>query len=81
VVSELAAQLGLGFVQRELTVDDVSQADEALLSGTPYCLLPVTRMNRTPIGNGCPGVIFPRLVNAWSGAVGIDIARQMTGNH
>lgn len=80
VVIELADRLGVRFCQRELTVDDVLQADEALLSGTPYCLLPVTRLNGKPIGEGCPGASFRRLVEAWSREVGVDIAGQLIGH-
>lgn len=77
MVKQLAARLGIGFSESDLTVDDVVHADEAMLSGTPYCLLPVTRINDRAIGDGPPGKIFRRLIAAWSDEVGIDIVRQM----
>lgn len=77
VVRELAAGLGIDFSERDLTVDDVEKADEALLSGTPYCLLPVTRINGKAIGYGRPSEVFHRLIAAWSDEVGTDIARQL----
>ena len=80
MVIELAARLKVRFGQRELTVDDILQADEALLTGTPYCLLPVTRLNGRSIANGRPGAVFQRFVEAWSREVGIDIARQLSGD-
>lgn len=77
VVKELAAGLGIDFSERDLTVGDVEKADEALLSGTPYCLLPVTRINGKAIGYGRPGEVFHRLIADWSDEVGTDIARQL----
>jgi hypothetical protein len=40
------------------------------------CLLPVTRFNGRPIGNGKPGAVFSRLLDAWSAWVELDIAGQ-----
>ena len=78
VLLELAAKLGIPAVQRELRPEDVAGADEVLLSSTPVCVLPVTRFNGRPIGDGRPGELFRRLLAAWSDLVGIDIAAQAT---
>ena len=75
-VSELAEKLGIPCGEGELTPDDVAGADEALLTSTPFCLLPATRFNGRPIGDGAPGQIFHRLLAAWSESVGIDVAAQ-----
>jgi len=75
-VHELARKLGIPAAQRELTPDDVARADEVLLTSTPMCLLPVTRFNGRPIGEGIPGRVFGRLLAAWSDLVGIDIMAQ-----
>ena len=53
-------------------------ADEAFTSSTPYCILPVTKINGKPIGTGQPGPVFARILSAWSRAVGLDIVLQMT---
>lgn len=76
VVLELARELGISTVQRELRPEDVASADEVLLTSTPMCLLPVARFNNRPIGDGRPGEVFPRLLAAWSELAGIDIAAQ-----
>jgi len=76
VVIELAAQLGIPLTERELHPDDVATADEALLSSTPNCLLPVARFNGQPIGKAADRPIFNRLLAAWNNLVGIDIADQ-----
>lgn len=76
VLTELAAEIGIRTGQRDLTPQDLATADEVLLSSTPFCLLPVTRLDRKPIGGGQPGPIFRRLLVAWSERVGVDIAGQ-----
>jgi branched-subunit amino acid aminotransferase/4-amino-4-deoxychorismate lyase len=75
-VKHLAAGLGVDFFDRHLTLDEVAAADEALLSSTPFCLIPVTRLNGRPIAEGVPGPMFARLIAAWNEYVGLDIAAQ-----
>lgn len=77
MVIELAAELGIPFVERDLQVYDVCNADEALESTTPFCLMPVTRINHIPIGNGKPGPMCFRLLELWSKKVGLDIVAQI----
>jgi branched-chain amino acid aminotransferase len=76
-VIELAAKLGIPFVERNFQVFNVINADEAFTSSTPYCLMPVTKINGLPVGDGRPGPIFERLITAWGELVGIDIVRQI----
>jgi len=76
-VIELAASLGIAFVEKDIQVHSVMNADEAFMSSTPYCLLPVTKINGVPIGNGQPGPVFWKLIAAWSAAVGLDIPQQI----
>ncbi len=78
-VIELAARLGIPFVERDVQVFSVINADEAFLASTPYCLLPVTKINGLPIADGRPGPIFHRLLTAWSRDVGVDIEKQVLG--
>ncbi|HVA48844.1 MAG TPA: aminotransferase class IV [Pirellulales bacterium] len=76
-VIELAAQLGMAFVERDIQTYHAVNADEAFLASTPYCLMPVTKINGLPIGDGKPGPVFRRLLDAWSELVGVDIERQI----
>ena len=77
-LDELAASLPMIFAQQgRITADDLANADEAFLTSTPTCLLPVTKFNGQPIGSGWPGPIFRKLIDAWSQAVGVDIVEQM----
>lgn len=73
---DLAAGLGLEWEQQSLALADLAAADEILLTSTPNCLLPATRLDGRPIGTGGPGPLFQRLLSAWSQGVGIDIAGQ-----
>ncbi len=76
-VRELAAQLDIRFVQRDLQVYSAINANEAFLTSTPYCMLPVTKINGVPVGDGRPGPVFRALLTAWSTRVGLDIEAQI----
>jgi branched-subunit amino acid aminotransferase/4-amino-4-deoxychorismate lyase len=77
MVIELCGKLGIPPVERDLQVYSVMNADEAFLTSTPYCLMPATKINGAPIGDGKPGPVARRLLAAWSEAVGLDIAAQI----
>jgi branched-subunit amino acid aminotransferase/4-amino-4-deoxychorismate lyase len=55
---------------------DLRKADEVLITSTPFCLLPVVQLDDAPIGDGRPGPLYRRLLEWWSGDVGVDIAAQ-----
>jgi branched-subunit amino acid aminotransferase/4-amino-4-deoxychorismate lyase len=76
-VIRLAAELGIPFVERDIQVFNVINADEAFLTSTPYCLMPVTRINGVLIGDGRPGPMYRRLIKAWGEKLGLDIERQI----
>jgi branched-subunit amino acid aminotransferase/4-amino-4-deoxychorismate lyase len=76
-VRELTEKLGLDWVEKDLQIYDVINADEAWLTTTPYCIAPATRINGVPIGDGKPGPLFQKVLHAWSESVGVDIAAQI----
>jgi branched-subunit amino acid aminotransferase/4-amino-4-deoxychorismate lyase len=76
VAFEIADGLGIPCLYRNLTLDDLAAADEIILTSTPMCLLPVTRLNGQPIGDGHPGEISQKVLAAWSKMVNLDIAGQ-----
>lgn len=76
-VIELAASLGLKPCERNIEPYDVYTADEAFMTGTPFCMLPVTSLNGVAIGSGQVGQISRRLIDAWGAAVGVDIVGQI----
>ncbi len=77
-VLELAEKLGIPTAEEELQPYDVYTADEAFLCSTPYCLLPVGRVDNRRIGTAMPGPVTRQLLAAWSESVGLDIEDQAT---
>lgn len=75
-IEELAKQLGIPFTYRDLRVNDIARADEAMLCSTSPCVWAVTRLNGKPIGSGKPGEVVAQLQQAWSNMVGVDIVAQ-----
>jgi len=54
MVFDLARELGIPIVEKDLQPYDVYTADEAFFTSTSPCVLPVTRVDRRPIGAGAP---------------------------
>jgi branched-chain amino acid aminotransferase len=77
VLDELAPQLGLQGIETNIEPYDVFTADEAFMTGTPFCILPVTSLNGEKIGDGRMGRMTRRLLEAWSDNVGVDIVAQI----
>jgi branched-chain amino acid aminotransferase len=75
-VLELAAQLDIPARETDLQPYDVYTADEAFFTSTPYCIMPATRFNGLPVGDGKVGAITKRLLAGWSELVGVDIVAQ-----
>ena len=79
VMSELCSQLAMPVIERNIEVYDVYTADEAFITGTPFCMLPVTSLNGNKIGEGAVGKGFARLIKQWSQNTGVDIIDQIKG--
>ena len=75
-VLELAGQLGIPAREMQLQPYDLYTADEVFFTSTPYCIMPATRFNGLPVGDGEVGPVTRRLLAAWSDLVGVDIADQ-----
>ena len=78
VMQELSVSLGLAVEERNIEPYDVYTAEEAFMTGTPFCMLPVTSLNGIPIGTGRVGDTFKALIGRWSKNVGVDIQAQIT---
>ncbi len=80
VMEQLAPTLGLPVRERNFRIIRREQMrdPQLLMTGTPFCLLPVCSINGSKIGNGSPGEITHSLLNQWSLDVSIDIAAQIT---
>lgn len=78
VIDELGPELGFQVVEKNLEPYDLYTADEAFITGTPFCMLPVYSLNDTKIGKGdFPGSIFLKLISKWGENVGVDIISQI----
>lgn len=77
VLEELCGPLGYSVEERNIDPYDVLTADEAFMTGTPFCMLPVTRLNGSPIGGGTVGPVFSDLLDLWGRNVGVDIPGQI----
>jgi branched-subunit amino acid aminotransferase/4-amino-4-deoxychorismate lyase len=78
VTRDICDRLGIGFVERPLTVADCLAADEAMLTSTPYGLAPVYQLEQRIFP--APGPVAARLMVAWSEGVGLDVGRQILAN-
>ena len=76
-IFELAEQLNLKCVEKNIEPYDVVTADEAFMTATPFCLMPVTQLNGQDIGTGCVGPVSLNLLNQWGENVGVDIVGQV----
>ncbi len=75
-VLELAQQLAIPIAEADLLPYDLYTADELFFTSTPYCVMPATKFNGLPVGDGKIGPITRKLLAAWSELVGVDIAAQ-----
>ena len=75
-VNDLAEQLNIPISEEELQPYDLYTADEVFFSGTSYCVMPVTKVDRREIGDGKPGPVLQQLLAAWGEMVGVDIIGQ-----
>ena len=62
---ELAQDMGIPVRQIDLQSYDAQTADEAFLTATSLCMVPVTRFNGQPVGDGRPGPITNKLMERW----------------
>lgn len=76
-VFELARELEMPCVEKNIEPFDVLEADEAFMTGTPFCLLPVVSLDGVKIGRGMPGPTSFGLLHLWGEKVGVDIKQQI----
>jgi branched-chain amino acid aminotransferase len=77
VMSELCPALKIPVIEKNIEPYDVYTADEAFITGTPFCMLPVTSLNGLEIGDGKVGDIFSKILQRWSANVDVDIKSQI----
>lgn len=75
-VFELAKELDITVIEKNLEPYDLMAADEAFFSCTPFSIVPAVRFHGREIGSGKVGPIYTKLINSWSQKVGVDIIAQ-----
>jgi len=75
-VIELAENMNIKVIEKDINQYDLITADEAFFTTTTYCILPVSKINGRKIGEKIPGDYTKKLIDAWSEMVGIDIVKQ-----
>jgi len=71
---ELAEANGIAVEERIMTIYDVINADETILTATSFSLLPVNGLDGIALRD--PRVVYDRLADAWKELVGIDFMAQ-----
>ena len=62
VIMKLAEKLGYSVIERDITPNELFNADEVFLTGTAAEVLPVREINKRIIGEGIPGPFTKRLI-------------------
>ena len=75
-VLDLAAQLGIEVRETNLGRYEALMADEIFCSATTYAVVHVSRFEGQRVGDGKPGPVFTRLLNAWQELAGMDFVAQ-----
>ncbi|MEZ5661876.1 MAG: aminotransferase class IV [Burkholderiaceae bacterium] len=68
LVESLCAQAGLTLDQRNITRDEVLEADEIMVTSATKEILAVVRLDGKPVGKGRPGPVFKALWQAYQQA-------------
>jgi branched-chain amino acid aminotransferase len=79
-LSTLAEDLGIDFIETNLTPYDIYNAEEAFLASTSPTIVPVKKVSGVTIGQQVPGAVTLKLIHAWNRMVGIDIVKQALGH-
>lgn len=78
IVIQIAEQSGIAVQRRSLVPNDLHTADEAFLTSSTYCIMPVASYEGTSLP-AVPGPLTTRLQQLWSESIGVDFVVQATG--
>jgi len=73
---ELARELGLAVRETNLGRYEALRADEIFCTATTYALVHARSFEGQTLGDGSPGPVFTRLVEAWKKLAGVDFVAQ-----
>lgn len=72
----LARELGIPVRETNLGRYEALHADEIVCTATTYCLVHGVSFEGQSIGDGSPGPVFRKLMDAWNGLAKLDIRAQ-----
>lgn len=73
IILDLLPQLGLPLRLEAVDMSDVDKLDEAALSGSSRAFLPVVKIAGQTVGNGRPGPVSARILDAYNAFVAANI--------
>lgn len=68
-LEELAKEAGVPFESRQVSQQEVEQADELMMSSATKEVLPIVTYNGKPVGSGKPGAVYAKLRAGYDKAI------------
>ena len=78
-VLEIADSLGIEVDEDDYSTWDAYTADEAFVSSTRFCMVPVVDVNGLRIGEDVPGPVTRTILDRWVELVEVDFVQQALG--
>jgi branched-subunit amino acid aminotransferase/4-amino-4-deoxychorismate lyase len=76
VTIDILSEMGIPFIEDDLLIFDVANADEAWLTTSPYCIAPVKSINGIEVGEGKRDM-WRELLDRWSRRTGKDLYNEI----
>ncbi|MBW1801356.1 MAG: aminotransferase class IV [Deltaproteobacteria bacterium] len=80
-VIELAGTLNIACVEKDITVYDLYQSDEMMLTNSSIAIFPVSKFNERVMPAPIPGPVTRQLMQAYSNLVDYDIVERTRENY
>ncbi len=75
-VIQICEELEIPFTFTDLKKSDLLQADEAFLTSSTFCLMPVASVDGNSIGTSIPGTVTEKIRQSWTTSIGLDFVEQ-----
>jgi branched-chain amino acid aminotransferase len=72
IILKLASQSGIDTLEQDIELDDPVHADEVFLTNSLIEVMPVTGIDKKPVGNGKPGPLTRKMMEAYRSLVIAD---------
>ena len=64
-IFELAREMKTEFIEADLTIANLYNADEMMVTNTSVCIVPISKFNNQPLGIPIPGPLTKKLMSAF----------------